>query len=515
MSELGTHVRRGCNTRMRRAWSDLAVAGAATGPLVFGAALVALFAACYDNPTAPMLPRPPAPRKSVAGPMGSFSITIPAMNDTLTFGAISDEETHFYIPDNSTVVIQVEGTVTLAANSGYGVGPYAGGGGDLSIAGQVVPPTGAIRGGNPSQDLMVSYHLSGQSFTPSLTPDSAGASTYTFTYHAGVGGELLVSRTGVQGDQACVTYPWPDLPPNCTTPGDNVFQYHVPAYKMSGHQTISVTRLEDDVTLTAVASTGAKGRSVTFTAVPATPGGGVVAWTWTPDSGSAQTVACSGSENPCITAVYESGTMDVEYYVQSVDLYRHAKAHVTAVDCPTGDSLLDEPVIRQALLAALTASNPDSAPGSGYRHEEGGNIWRLPDGTYTITRFADPSPTECHVQFDISPTPPVAGAIRVSLFHTHPYTLGEDVYGCPDDADGNPQAQHPDDGKPVPQGAPNSNGGGSAGDWIVAGEQFDTYIINKDMNVYKLPVDNQPNPHADNPNKWHIRPDTGCWQLIS
>jgi hypothetical protein len=51
------------------------------------------------------------------------------MNDTLTFGAISDEETHFYIPDNSTVVIQVEGTVTLAANSGYGVGPYAGGGG--------------------------------------------------------------------------------------------------------------------------------------------------------------------------------------------------------------------------------------------------------------------------------------------------------------------------------------------------------------------------------------------------
>jgi hypothetical protein len=70
MSELGTHVRRGCNTRMRRAWSDLAVAGAATGPLVFGAALVALFAACYDNPTAPMLPRPPAPRKSVAGPMG-------------------------------------------------------------------------------------------------------------------------------------------------------------------------------------------------------------------------------------------------------------------------------------------------------------------------------------------------------------------------------------------------------------------------------------------------------------
>jgi hypothetical protein len=266
---------------------------------------------------------------------------------------------------------------------------------------------------------MVSYHLSGQSFTPSLTPDSAGASTYTFTYHAGVGGELLVSRTGVQGDQACVTYPWPDLPPNCTTPGDNVFQYHVPAYKMSGHQTISVTRLEDDVTLTAVASTGAKGRSVTFTAVPATPGGGVVAWTWTPDSGSAQTVACSGSENPCITAVYESGTMDVEYYVQSVDLYRHAKAHVTAVECATGDRILDDPNARRALKVLYDSSGV--AGPYAQRRELAGGFYRDPNSDTTFfVPFADSLSTPCTFKL---PSPfPTQPSITwlAAILHVHP-----------------------------------------------------------------------------------------------
>lgn len=485
-----------------------AVAGAAV--LVAVAAL----AACYDNPTAPMRPRPLAPLMSVSGPMGAFSIPVPPLNDVVKHGAVADTSTGIYLPDNSTAVITVSGDITLALNSGYSSSGGAGSGADTSAVGKVAPPTGLVRNGVATHELMVTYHLSGQSFTPSLTPDSTDSTKYSFTYRTTQGGEILVGRSQLQGQQICAINPNPNIPSRCITPDGDVASYDVPSYKMIGVQTLSVERLDDDVTLTAVSSMGAKGRSVTFTAIPAAPGGGVWSWAWTPDSTPGQTVACSSAVNPCVTNVYEAGKMDVTYYVSSVGLARHATAHVTVVDCPIGDSLADQPAIRQALISALAASNPDSAAGSGFRHEEGGNIWRLPNGRYTTTRFADASPTECHVQPDISPVPPVLGASRVSLFHTHPALTGEDVYGCENDPNGIALAQVPGDGKPVPTAAPNSNGGGSNADWQIAGEQFDTYVINKDRNVYKLSVDNQPNPFDSNPDKWHIRTDTGCWQAI-
>jgi hypothetical protein len=54
--------------------------------------------------------------------------------------------------------------------------------------------------------------------------------------------------------------------------------------------------------------------------------------------------------------------MDVTYVVSAHDtisaMTRHAKAHVSSVDCAVNDSVADDPTVRKALLSALIASNP-------------------------------------------------------------------------------------------------------------------------------------------------------------
>ena len=142
---------------------------------------VTILSACYDNPTAPMRPRPPAPLMSVSGPIGTHPITVPPLNDIATHGAVRDEDTGLYLPDNSTSIIRVTGTITLALNSGYFPGGNATGDSQHPIAGQVVPPTGTIRNGVQKQELMVTYHLKGETFTPSLTPDPSDSTVYSFT----------------------------------------------------------------------------------------------------------------------------------------------------------------------------------------------------------------------------------------------------------------------------------------------------------------------------------------------
>jgi hypothetical protein len=79
---------------------------------------VAALSACYDNPTSPMRPRPPVPLRSVSGPIGTHSITIPPLNDLDHLGAVTEENTGIFLPDNSTTVITVTGTVTLHTYSG-------------------------------------------------------------------------------------------------------------------------------------------------------------------------------------------------------------------------------------------------------------------------------------------------------------------------------------------------------------------------------------------------------------
>lgn len=171
---------------------------------------------------------------------------------------------------------------------------------------------------------------------------------------------------------------------------------------MDGAQTISIERLPDDVTLSAVVATGDTGRTVTFTPHPlaANGAGGVMQWTWTPDSGSARTVACSYGANPCITKVYEPGWMDVAYYFNVSQRTRHAKVHITAVNCPTGDSLVDNAAIRGGMAAVWHQSGADSVGLDISDRRERGFYGGAPaDDPLHVTQVfvspPDPSDTPC------------------------------------------------------------------------------------------------------------------------
>lgn len=107
----------------------------------------------------------------------------------------------------------------------------------------------------------------------------------------------------------------------------------MPSYVMSGTQTITVERLDDDLTLRAVEPFGVRGRVVTFTPVPQdTLGSGMPwHWIWTPDAtGVPDSLKCTYGANPCTAVINESGTMQVEYKFDNIGTLRKAQAHVEA-----------------------------------------------------------------------------------------------------------------------------------------------------------------------------------------
>lgn len=198
---------------------------------------------------------------------------------------------------------------------------------------------------------------------------------------------------------------------------------------MSGSQYVTVERLPDDVTLSAATTAGDPGRLVTFTPHPlaSNGAGGVMQWTWAPDSGTARTVACSYGANPCVTRVYESGSMDVAYYFNMSRRTRHAKVHVLAVPCPTGDSLMDNVVIRNGLTMLWSQSGADSAgldpAGRRERGFYGGAPWSDPLHVNKVFISApNPGDTPC----SNGNLPGNAGSFDLLVgAHVHPFSIND------------------------------------------------------------------------------------------
>jgi hypothetical protein len=367
--------------------------------------------ACVETPTGPLHVRPPAPSRSVAGPLGSYPIPI-APTNAVNGGALLEQGTGIYIPDNSTVTIMVTGNVDLAKVPGYSGNVYID---DAVRAGQSIPPWGVYDHGTANGQLQVTL--------PNAANPAPGLDSILITMHVNTGFELHVARNGIPGGQTCLS---PGGEVTCDSLGNTVSSFAVAGgYKLTSNQTITVTRLEDDVTLTAVVSTGAKGRSVTFTPHADYPGG-AMNWTWTPDSGSAQTAACSYGANPCITNVYESGWMDVYYQINAHDgqpaMARHAKAHVTTVDCPTGDSLLDRPDFRK-LFAQIYDSAGPTLPFT-QRREYGGWLYLNPNTDTLIYKpFSLTGATPCSLNVTPYDTT-VSPAWLIAIPHAHPADTG-------------------------------------------------------------------------------------------
>lgn len=382
------------------------------------AALV-LGSGCQDAPTAP-LRSPSPPVMDLYGPGSPVSIPVPDTSGE----AVTRYATGLHLPDSSMVVIHVDGALSLAVQQGYApLNTRTASMTDTTYAGSKAPPTGLVyRGWTYSAfSVTVTYATSG--YTPSLVADpnvSDGARTDTlWVVH---GEDLLVTRSTVSSRMTCTrAYPG-ELP--CGTPAGPDSMYNVPSYHLTGSQSIYIERLDGRISLSAAPSTGSKGRTVTFTPrIPAWDGGvNAAAWSWTPDGGTKQGVACY-TASPCAKVVNESGTMTLTVtfnaHAAVPALKQQASVHVNAVDCPSGDSVLDDDHFRSVLKLVYDSSGAETKAYAQRRELAGGYYMDPGNDTTTYLPYLAPS-TPCTFQLPVPyPTSPPIPWLR-AIPHAHP-----------------------------------------------------------------------------------------------
>lgn len=326
------------------------------------------------------------------------------------------------------IVIHVNGGINIAQRTGFApINPArANYSTDAGYVGKPAPPTGLVLNGISYPQLRVTVKYATTLYTPSLVNDGSDAAR-TDTLWVGKGEDLLVSRSALSGMMTCGTkYPG-EL--NCGTPSGPATSYNAAAYTLSGNQTVSVERLDDRIQLAASPSSGGP-RTVTFTpTIPAWDGRvNTASWTWTPDGGTAQGVACY-TASPCSKSVTTSGTMTftVSFYAHAAvkALTRVATVHVDVVNCPTGDSVLDHSFVRQGFAALDSASNPTGPEDSRVEHVAA--VVRDTSGMYSVQWLTtDPSGTDnCNSKWGIPPRVLEDGSVIVAFVHTHPYRVNE------------------------------------------------------------------------------------------
>jgi hypothetical protein len=261
-----------------------------------------------------------------------------------------------------------------------------------------------------------------------------------------------------------------------------------------------------------VFSTGADPDSLTIggarVAMPIT----TTSWVYTAGDGTLDGNMCNGGF-PIVTCspfLHKAGRMVVKGFVGGWEQTSTVTIQclVTPADSMLNDSTSDFS-LRETLLDALTKSNPDSAAGvgataehRGFRHEEGGRIYRWHTGPnvgkYFFSPVDDPNATECHVDTRYGEeNETYLGASVVGYYHVHPVTPPDSLYGClPNSDTGEHYSQYPGDGlKPYYAPASDSakenygTGGGSLSDWLHAlspSPGHNEYIIYKDGTVYRL-----------------------------
>jgi hypothetical protein len=272
----------------------------------------------------------------------------------------------------------------------------------------------------------------------------------------------------------------------------------MPCHTQSGSQQVWIRPLPTQLVFTTNSRFITRGSSTRFD-VSANPnlmasGGGrprrVTAWRWRranpsytgSDTTTIQWYCSNPAAQTCTLPIYENGTMSVDATVNGVAQTRSIVIVVNG-PCPTGDTILDDPVTRAALAAAWAQSNSSSAPAS-----------RIERGAYTfdsagvhIYRLSPIDPVDTPCRNAIIPAVPYPGD-PLWGGHTHPFTIGDTL-------------------PPVcnPPGSPsnaiykywNTYGGPSGGDWFRAwNDQQPLVVADKDSmyRIYPYPIDSTLTP---------------------
>lgn len=422
-----------------------------------------------------------SPRYSTLPSGGSYSIPLPPDNQPPDLGGAPLAASGVIIPDStSNFRMRVAGPFTLRDNP---------------ACGQAFPATYQIDGngfqgnwtdGNP---LRIEWSIQGAAAVPTSGGEVDPSNQSWVRIARATGGMLMLGRKSLYSFGQCLN-------------GE-------PSMLLSGSQVVDIDFVDAPITLsdtfvTAGSPIHASATLINFTTTRA------IYWIFEPDAGTA-TQVCVGVLS-CDFTPSTSGRLRIHINTVGGSVVSRSK-RISVLRCPTGDSVLDTPTLRDSLLAAMARSNPDSTTGSMKRREIGGLIFRNVDSLGVTRFYFKEAPTylrqtACDNEWMIFGGN-AAGDIAVASFHTHPNAPGDPVYGCPD-----PEAQQVPGGpgKPKYTGDAGKTGGGSDGDWNLTNQSGSpAYVMTKNGRISRLAPDTPKSQRKSNPNMWFWKNSpTGC-----
>lgn len=204
----------------------------------------------------------------------------------------------------------------------------------------------------------------------------------------------------------------------CGIPDQPVSVYE---YNISGSTTLTIDIL--GVNVAASAQTVQGGQSIRFTpaSINFSRTGQITYWFDTLAYHPQIAVTSCTNLLECDYVPTQSGHMQVCMYNEQGFPVCGDSEQINVIKCPTGDTILDNPIFRNALRQALKDSRADSVPTS-VRREVGG--YAIFDTTGLRVIRTETASTPCSVSY-------FAPANAVLIFHTHPFNPPEG-FSAPD-----------------------------------------------------------------------------------
>ncbi|MBC7789634.1 MAG: hypothetical protein H7Z74_06795 [Anaerolineae bacterium] len=189
----------------------------------------------------------------------------------------------------------------------------------------------------------------------------------------------------------------------------------IPEFALSGSTTLTIDIL--GVNVAASANTVQAGQSIRFTptSVNFSRTGQILYFFDTLTSHPQIEVTSCTNLLECDYLPAQSGQMMACLYNEQGYPVCGKSEQINVIKCPTGDTLLDNPVFRSALRKALKDSKADSVPTS-VRREVGGYAFFDTTGLRVVR--TETASTPCSVNY-------FAPANAVLIFHTHPFNPPE------------------------------------------------------------------------------------------
>lgn len=165
-------------------------------------------------------------------------------------------------------------------------------------------------------------------------------------------------------------------------------------------------------------------------------------WAWKPDvgTGGISPNTCAWNEKTCTRTYSKTGWMVATAVIEIYTVKDSARAY--KVPCPTGDSIVDQEVVRNALLHALAASNPGAANELDMK-EHGGYVLRdRITGQIVIQPELSPA-SNCWILGTVPPPIDFAKYELLAEYHTHPYQPYQATIQCRDPITGEVTSYNP------------------------------------------------------------------------